>query len=94
MEPYTYIDENGNEVVVEDTYWIGGEEVVIAPLTQEEIDGYIEYMKTVNHVYSLNADILNIITEDAAIFFAGQKTAAEVAKTIQSRANIFLAENS
>lgn len=94
MKPYTYLDENGNEVEMEDTYWVGDKEVTAEPLTQEEIDGYIEYMKTVNKVYSLNTDILNIITEDTAIYFAGQKSAAEVAKIIQSRANIFLAENS
>ncbi len=94
MKPYTYIDENGNEVEVPDTYWVGDQEVVVEPLTQEEVDGYIEYLKTVNRMASLNYDILNIITEEAAGFFAGQKPAATVAGSIQSRAKIFLSENS
>ncbi|MBQ8813173.1 MAG: extracellular solute-binding protein [Lachnospiraceae bacterium] len=94
MKPYTYIDENGNEVVVEDTYWVGDKEIVIEPLTQEEIDKYIEFMKTVDRVSTLNTEVLNIIMEDAEHFFAGQKSAEEVAKIIQSRASIFLAENS
>lgn len=94
MLPYTYIDENGNEVVVEDTYWIGDKEIVIDPLTQEEIDKYIAFMKTVDRVATLNTEVLNIIMEDASSFFAGEKTAREVAATIQSRARIYLAENS
>ena len=94
MLPYTYTDENGNEVVVEDTYWIGDKEIVIDPLTQEEIDKYIAFMKTVDRVATLNTEVLNIIMEDAAHFFSGQKTAREVAATIQSRARIYLAENS
>ena len=45
--------------------------------------------------FSVNAetDVLNIISEEAAAFFAGQKSAAEVSDIIQSRVQVYLKEN-
>ena len=40
-----------------------------------------------------NEDILVIITEEAAPFFAGQKSAGEVADIIQSRVQMYVNEN-
>ena len=37
--------------------------------------------------------ILQIIDEEAAAYFTGQKTAAEVAKVIQSRVRLYVDEN-
>ena len=37
-------------------------------------------------------DIFEIVSEEAAAFFQGQKTAEDVAKLIQSKANIFVNE--
>ena len=39
-----------------------------------------------------NNDILNIINEDVAPFFAGQKTAEDVASIIQNRVQVFVNE--
>ena len=36
--------------------------------------------------------IINIVKEEAAAYFAGQKTAQEVCKLIQSKANIYINE--
>jgi len=39
-------------------------------------------------------EIYSIISEEAAPYFAGQKSAGEVAKMIQSRIQIYVSENS
>lgn len=39
-------------------------------------------------------EIYSIITEEAAPYFAGQKSAEETAKIIQSRVEIYVSENS
>ena len=36
--------------------------------------------------------IMDIVTEQAAAYFSGQKSAEEVAKLIQSKANIYINE--
>ena len=39
-----------------------------------------------------NDSIYNIVSEQAQAFFAGQKSAEEVARLIQSKANIYVNE--
>lgn len=89
----TYEDENGNIVEYEPTYTVGGIEVPITPCTQEEIDEVLGYIKSVNQIYTYNVDLINIVSEEAAPYFAGQKNAKEVADIIQSRAQIYVNEN-
>ena len=91
-KPY-WIDENGNKVEYDDTWYIGGEEIIMEPFTQEEVDEICEFIYSVNKVNKFDSDIQNIITEEAAYFFEGQKSAQEVATIIQSRAQIFIDEN-
>jgi ABC-type glycerol-3-phosphate transport system substrate-binding protein len=90
-KPY-YMDENNQKVEYDDTYYINGQEIVIEPLSEAEIAGIKEFVKSVDRISSYSEDIQNIITEDAEPFFQGQKTAEEVAKIIQSRANIYINE--
>ena len=91
-KPY-WTDENGNKVEYDDTYYIGGEEIILEPFTQEEVDKICEFIYSVNKVNNFDADIRDIIIEEAAYFFEGQKSAQEVATVIQSRAQIFIDEN-
>ena len=57
-------------------------------LTQEEADSIVDVINATTRVYSYDEDIMDIITSEAAAFFAGQKSADEVAKLVQSKANI------
>ena len=91
-KPY-WIDENGNKVEYDDTWYIGGEEIIMEPFTQEEVDKICDFIYSVNKVNKFDSDIQNIINEEAAYFFEGQKSAQEVATIIQSRAQIFIDEN-
>lgn len=90
-KPY-YIDENGEKQEYDDTYYINGEEIILDPLTQEQVDNLVNYIYSIKKAYYGNTDITNIISEETASFFAGQKSAQEVAKVIQSRAQLYVDE--
>lgn len=90
--PY-YQDENGETVEYDQTYSVGDIEVPISPMTQQEIDEVINFVKSVDQIYNFNSNLQSIIAEEAAPFFAGQKKAAESADIIQSRVQVYVNEN-
>ena len=92
-KPY-YIDENGNKVEYDDYYYISEMEIPAVPLTQEETGEFIDYLMSLDKLCVYNEALNNIITEECESYFAGQKTAQEVADIIQSRAKIYVSENS
>ncbi len=91
QRPY-YLDENGEKVEYDDTYYINGEDIKLDPMNQEEVDAVVNYIFSINKCYYGNTDITNIINEEMPSFFNGQKSAQEVAKVIQSRAQIYVDE--
>lgn len=91
QKPY-YTDENGEKVEYDDTYYMNGEEIILEPLSQEEVDRVVEYIFSINKCYYGNTDVTNIINEEIASYFDGQKSAQDVAKVIQSRAQIYVNE--
>lgn len=92
--PY-WTDENGKKTEYDDTYYMGDKEYTIKPLTQEERDYFLAFIKnvsTIRNSYSLDID--QIIQEESQAFFNGEKTAEETAKMIQNRASILVSEQS
>ncbi len=62
--------------------------------TQEEVDLTMSLMETARPVsYSDGDEVLNIISEEAAAFYQGQKSVDEVASVIQSRVKIYVGES-
>ena len=92
QKPY-YYDENENKVEYDMTYYIGETEIIIPPMTEEEIQEFEDFLFSLDQQTVYNEDLLNIIKEEAAAYFAGQKSAEEVSKIIQSRVNIYVNEN-
>lgn len=92
QKPY-YYDENNNKVEYDDSYWIGEVEVIIPPMTAEELQKVEDFIFSIDQTVSYNESLLNIINEEAEGFFAGQKSAKEVAGVIQSRVKIYVNEN-
>lgn len=88
-----YEDENGNKVEQDYTTWMGDTEIILQPMTQEEVDKIFNFVASIDQIYYYNESIMNIINEDAAAFFEGQKSAKEVADIIQSRIQIYVNEN-
>lgn len=93
MERPYWTDQDGNKEYYDDTWYMNGEEIILEPFTQEEVDAVCEFIYSVNRLSYYNEDISNIITEEAEAFFVGQKSVQEVAGIIQSRVQVYVNEN-
>lgn len=95
MEKPYYTDENGKKHEYDDTYYMGGEEITVKPLTQEERDFMEEYVSNVKPgAYYYDDDIDSIVMEEIEAYFKGDKTAEAAAETIQNRVSILISEQS
>ena len=94
MKAQTWVNEDGEEETYTETTTIGGKDVEMTPLTQEEVDYMMSYIESLTEHVNYDEEILNIITEEAAAYFNNQKSVDEVAKIIQSRISIYVNENS
>lgn len=89
-----FIDENGNKQEYDDYFYVNGMEIPVEPMTAEETAVLVDYLKSLNKLCIYDETLYNIIEEEAAGYFEGQKSAKEVADIIQSRAKIYVSENS
>ena len=92
QRPY-WEDENGEKQYYDDTYWIGDTEITIQPSTDKTINQVMTLLESVNQVYYRDENWMNIVTEEAANYFEGDKSPEDVAKIIQSRVNIYVNES-
>ena len=90
--PY-WEDENGNKEYYDQYFWMNGQEFILEPLSKEEADNLYEYICSVNMAYSYDENLYVIVEEEAAAYFAGQKSVEEVVEIIQSRAQIYINES-
>ena len=93
MEKPYYMDENNNKVEYDETSFVNGVELVISPITRERADEIIAELYSFTQLYRADDTLLNIVREETGSFFAGQKSAKEVASIIQSRVQIYVNEN-
>ena len=93
MERPYWEDEDGNKEYYDYTYWNGDTEVIIDPLTREEVDKLYDYISKVDKTYYYDEELSNIINEEAAAFFEGQKSAKDVANIIQNRVQLYINES-
>lgn len=91
-KPSKYIDSDGTVKEQENTWYINGKELNLPPMTAEQTDFLINYLKSVTKVSKYDENVNKIINEESALFFSGSKSADETAATIQSRVNIYLNE--
>ncbi|MBR4101696.1 MAG: extracellular solute-binding protein [Oscillospiraceae bacterium] len=64
----------------------------IYPLTQEERDDLEDYIRSCDTVMTMNENVVNIVLEEAEMYFAGDLSAEDAAKRIQSRTEILVSE--
>ncbi len=88
-----FTDENGNKVEYENTYWIGNSSVEIGVNTDADNDKLMNLITSATNIYKYDRDLMKIITEEAAAYFAGQKSVDETADIIQNRAYTYISEN-
>ena len=89
------LDDDGEKIpVVRTTIWNKDTQQTeeIYALTEEQVQQIRELILTTTKIADYNQEILDIVKEQAAPFFAGQKTAEEVSKLVQSKANIYVNE--
>ena len=88
------LDENGEKIEESRGAWIddSGVEHHIYAMTQEQADEVLAIIETCTKVASYDTSIYDIVNEQAQAFFAGQKSVDEVARLIQSKANIYVNE--
>ena len=97
MTPVYTTDENGNRVEQPITnWWVNGDETVdIYAMTQEQADELMELINgTTLTIATTDEQLMSIVTEEAAAYFAGQRSAQDAAAMIQSRASIYVSEQS
>lgn len=92
-KPY-YLDENGQKVEYDETYYINDEEIVLPPLTEEQLNQAVSFVESIGRTTYQNSEVLQIINEEVPAFFEGQKSAKDVAGIIQNRVQLYLDENS
>lgn len=104
MTPVYRTDENGNFVLDENGDKIeesqggmsygNGQMVEFYAMTQEQIDKIMDVINSTTKRMNMDNSINEIITEEAAAYFSGQKPAEEVSKLVQSRVSIYVQEQS
>lgn len=78
--------------VPKNTWGFDGMEVEIYALKQEEADQIVGAINSVNQLYTYDQSIYNIISDEAAAYFNGQRSARDCANYIQSRVNLYVNE--
>ncbi|MDE6666303.1 MAG: extracellular solute-binding protein [Ruminococcus sp.] len=95
MEKPYYLDEDGNKVEYDNTYWVNGHEVNVKPLTKEERDFVVDYIKnTTKPVTDVSDDVREIIRDEVTKYFKGEADSQQAVDKIQSRVGILLSEQS
>ena len=72
--------------------FINDEYMLVPPMTQEQIDRVVDFIKGLHNRAFEDEVIMNIIYEEAESFFRGQKTAEYAAGMIQNRVQLYLDE--
>lgn len=87
------LDEDGNRIEVSHGGWGWGSITIeYRAITREEADRILELINTTTKYYKSDESIFEIVKEEAAPFFEGQKSAEDVAKLVQSKATLYVNE--
>ena len=89
--PYVY-GNSGELVKGKDYYYDNGNRVEIDPPSAERMEHYKELVLNSHGLVQFDTKMLMIIQEETTPYFAGDKTVDEVARIIQSRAEMYVKE--
>jgi ABC-type glycerol-3-phosphate transport system substrate-binding protein len=87
--------ETGKKEYYDETYYDEktGKEIVIKPISDDRLAYIKDRIIACKTLRSFDQEIINLVNEEAAPYFAGEKSAQEVANIIQSRVSIYVREN-
>ncbi len=87
------LDENGNPVEEEDIWSYGsGLEVRMKAVSQAQYDKFMALYNSITSTYTYDEEIFKIVSEIAAGYFNGDRTAQETASLIQNRVDLYVNE--
>ena len=89
------LDEEGEKIpIVRYNMWDSAANKMreLYALEPEQVEQIRDLILSTTKMADYNQEILDIVSEQAAPFFAGQKSAEEVARLVQSKANIYVNE--
>ena len=94
QKPFEYIGGDGKTYYEEENrYYTGGGFIDIGYPDAADAERAMEFLKSIETVQRRDRNLSVIVQEEAGAYFAGQKSAEEVAKTIQNRVQNYLDEN-
>lgn len=87
------LDASGNPIPVV-LYTIGffNETVDVYAVTPEQYQAVCDLINQTKSVFTFDENLMNILTEETAAYFAGAKTLDETTAMIQNRASLYIAE--
>jgi ABC-type glycerol-3-phosphate transport system substrate-binding protein len=92
--PQTYTDYLSGEVIVqENTYYLNGQEYTYPDNTEADNQVVYDIINNIEGVSRNDIELMKIIEEETAAFFAGSKTAEQCASLIEDRASTYVAES-
>lgn len=92
MERPFWTDGNGEKQYYDLTMSINGEEIVIEPLNQQQLDEVVNFIFSITNTQYTDTNVTQIVTEEIGAYFSGQKSAQEVADVIQRRVKVYVEE--
>ncbi|MDE5993203.1 MAG: extracellular solute-binding protein [Oscillospiraceae bacterium] len=94
QKPFEYIGGDGKTYYEEENrYYTGGGWIDIGYPDAADAERAMEFLKSIETVQRRDRNLSVIVQEEAGAYFAGQKSAEEVAKTIQNRVQNYLDES-
>jgi ABC-type glycerol-3-phosphate transport system substrate-binding protein len=89
------LDENGEKIMIPRSTWRDelGNEVVYYALTEEDAAKLREAIVAADRWYTQDTGLVEIVQEMTKAYFAGQKSAEEVARLVQSKVSIYVNEH-
>ncbi len=88
-----WLDENGEKQYYDESYWVGDQQFEIPMMNNQQVEDLKTLIKSADRAVFVNPDISAIVEEEASAFYAGSKSAQDVAKVIQSRVSMYVLEN-
>jgi multiple sugar transport system substrate-binding protein len=92
--PQSYEDyETGEKIEYPNTYYVNGEEFTYPDNTEADNQYIYDIINNIEGVSRADTELMKIIEEETAAFFAGSKTAEQCANLIEDRASTYVAES-
>ncbi len=92
---YMYtLSSAGNIPAIDPQITEDDDELWTRPLTADEVEQFMRLIREIDGNYKWNGTVSDILQEEAAYYYNGQRTAEETAKIIQDRVQTYLSEQS